>query len=332
VVLDKDGSPMLNPVGIVDAGRISLDTTHSFQNAKMVAPGIAARFYMNRNWFLSDPDAFNVGENVPAPRRRPGTQTRPGFTLQEAQAAIMLSVISGGMYELGDDLPSLGAEKERLALVENQELLQMAKLSRSFKPLDLLSYEPEDEVPAIYFLKEDQRQSVLAVYNWTEKPRSHTLKFADLGLPAGHAFQATDVLNQGAPVSLDRAEVRVLDQPPHSVKVIKLIDSTVPAAAPKIKGQVPSEASLAMPLKLSAQAEPDGVPALAYHWDFGDGTAADGPEVSHTYTRNSDFTVRLTVEGLDGLPALQSFPVKVSGTVPQPDVSKNPRYVEPSGR
>jgi hypothetical protein len=140
------------------------------------------------------------------------------------------------------------------------------------------------------------------------------------------------VLNQGAPISLERAEVRLLDQPPHSVKVIKLIDSTVPAAAPTIVGQVPSEASMAMPIKLSAQAEPAGVPALAYHWDFGDGTAAGGPQVSHTYTTNGDFTVRLTVEGLDGLPAQQSFPVKVTGTLPQPGVSQNRRYVEPPDR
>jgi hypothetical protein len=332
VLLDKDGSPMLNPVGIVDAGRISNDTAHSFQNTKTVAPGIAARFYMNRNWFISDPDAYNVCENVPSPRRRQGGQAPPGVTLQEAQAAIVLSAISGGMYEIGDDLPILGAEKERLALVENQDLLQVAKLSRSFTPLDLLSYEPEDELPAIYFLREDQRQSVLAVYNWTEKPRSHTLKLADLGLPAGHTFRASDVLNQGAPISLERAELRLLDQPPHSVKVIKLIDSAVPAAAPTIMGQVPSEASMAIAIKLSSQAEPAGVPALAYHWDFGDGTAAGGPQVTHTYTTNGDFTVRLTVEGLDGLPAQQSFPVKVTGTLPQPSVSQNRRYVEPPDR
>lgn len=332
VLLDKDGSPMLNPVGIVDAGRISNDTAHSFQNTKTVAPGIAARFYMNRNWFISDPDAYNVCENVPSPRRRQGGQAPPGVTLQEAQAAIVLSAISGGMYEIGDDLPILGAEKERLALVENQDLLQVAKLSRSFTPLDLLSYEPEDELPAIYFLREDQRQSVLAVYNWTEKPRSHTLKLADLGLPAGHTFRASDVLNQGAPISLERAELRLLDQPPHSVKVIKLIDSAVPAAAPTIMGHVPSEASMAIAIKLSSQAEPAGVPALAYHWDFGDGTAAGGPQVTHTYTTNGDFTVRLTVEGLDGLPAQQSFPVKVTGTLPQPSVSQNRRYVEPPDR
>jgi alpha-galactosidase len=60
VIVDKDGSPMLNPVGLVDTGRISVDTGHNFQRTKNAAPGIAARFYMHRNFFLDDPDAFNV--------------------------------------------------------------------------------------------------------------------------------------------------------------------------------------------------------------------------------------------------------------------------------
>ena len=332
VLLDKDGSPMLNPVGIVDAGRISADTSHSFQNTRTVAPGIAARFYMNRNWFLSDPDAFNVCANLPSPRRRPGAQPRPGITLQEAQAAIVLSAISGGMYEMGDDLPILGSEKDRLALVENQDLLRVAKLSRSFKPLDLLSYEPEDGRPALYFLQEDPRQSMLVVYNWTEAPRSHTVKLADLGLPAGHPFQASDVLNPGETVTLESAEVRLPNQPAHSVKVIKLIDGSIPAAAPAIAAQVPPEANVGVAFNLSAEASTAGVPALAYHWDFGDGTAVDGPRAAHAYTRDGDFQVALTVEGLDGLPARQTFPVKVGGALPQPNVSKNVRFVGPANR
>ena len=60
VILDKDGSPMLNPVGIVDTGRVSADTGHSFLRSKTAAPGIAARFYMNGNFFIDDPDAFNI--------------------------------------------------------------------------------------------------------------------------------------------------------------------------------------------------------------------------------------------------------------------------------
>ena len=129
VLLDKDGSPMLNLVGLVDAA-VSRRTRPLFRVRGTEAPGIAARFYMHRNLFLSDPDAFNVCRKVPAQRRRPGTPEPVGITLQDAQVAIMLSAISGGMYEIGDDLPVLGTEKDRLALVGNGDLLAVAKLSQ----------------------------------------------------------------------------------------------------------------------------------------------------------------------------------------------------------
>jgi hypothetical protein len=51
---------MLNAVGIVDCGRISVDTGHAFRASEEAVSGIAARYYMQRNWFVSDPDAFSV--------------------------------------------------------------------------------------------------------------------------------------------------------------------------------------------------------------------------------------------------------------------------------
>ena len=65
-----------------------------------------------------------------------------------------------------------------------------------------MTYEPEDEQPSIFFLQESPRQAILTVFNWTKTSRSHTLKLADLGLPAEHTFRALDVLNQNAPVPL----------------------------------------------------------------------------------------------------------------------------------
>jgi alpha-galactosidase len=331
VLLDKDGSPMLPPVGLVDAGRISADTAHSFQTTKAVASGVAARFYMNRNYFLNDPDAYNVGAEVPVARGGQGP-ARGGLSLSEAQASIVLSAVSGGMYEIGDDLPILGAEKDRLDLVRNQDLLNMAKISRAATPVDLLSYDTEDGQPSIFFLPEDPRQSILVIFNWTEQPRSHTIKLADLGLPADHAFQASDALNEGEAVAVNGGTVRLENMARHSVRVIKLIDSAAPAAAPAIAAQVPSEARVSEVLLFSAQAKEGGVPVLAYHWDFVDGTTADGPRAAHTYTRDADFTVQLTVDGLDGIAAHQSLTVKVAGTlVPAGDVLQNRRYVEPTG-
>ena len=332
VVLDKDGSPMLNPVGLVDTGRISADTGHSFERTRNAASGIAARFYMQRNFFVNDPDAFNVTATHLMER----AHERSSISLGAAEASIALSAVSGGMYEIGDDMPILGSEKDRLALVENRELLNMAKVGRASTPLDLMTYEPEDRQPSIFLLREDQRQTVLTVFNWTNTVRSHTLRLADLGLPAGHTFAATDVLNQNEAVTLAGGAVRLENQPPQSVRVIKLIDSSVPAAAPTVTAQVPAAANTGETITLSAlsaQADAGGVPAVAYHWDLGDGTSVDSPKVSHAYTSAGEFTIRLTVDGVGGVPAQKNFSVKVTGSLKaHSNLSDNRRFVEPTDR
>jgi hypothetical protein len=69
--------------------------------------------------------------------------------------------------------------------------------------------------------------------------RSHTVRLADLGLPAGHTFAATDVLDQNEKVKLEGGAAR-LENRPQSVRVIKLIDTSVAAAAPTVTAQVPT--------------------------------------------------------------------------------------------
>ena len=327
VILDKDGSPMLNPVGLVDTGRISVDTGHNFQRTKDAAPGIAARFYMHRNFFVNDPDAFNTTPESFSDSR----ELLPSLTLSAAQASIALSAVSGGMYEIGDDMLVLGSENDRLALVKNTDLLNMAKIGRASMPLDLMTYAPEDEQPSIFFLQESPHQVILTVFNWTKTSRSHTLKLADLGLPSEHTFAASDVLNQNAPVALVSGTVPIENQLPESVRVIKLVDNNVSPSAPSVKAQVPAVANLGETIQLSAQTDAAGVPAVEYHWDLGDGTSANGPKVSHAYTRAAPLTIRLTVDGVDGVPAVQSFSINVSGNLRAlPKLTDNRRFLEPT--
>ena len=329
VVLDKDGSPMLTPVGLVDTGRVSADTAHSFRATKNAAPGIAARFYMHRKFFLNDPDAFNTTDQPLGEFK----EMPPSLPLSAAQASIALSAVSGGMYEIGDDMLVLGSQKDRMALVENKDLLSMARLARAATPFDLMTYEPGDEQPSIFFLQESPHQAILTVFNWTKTSRSHTLKLADLGLPAEHTFTALDVLDQNAPVAVARGTVQIENQLPESVKVIKIIDGYVTPGAPGVTAKVPAVANAGETISFSAQSEATGVPAIEYRWEFGDGTSANGPKVSHAYTRAANFTIRLTVDGVDGLPTVQSFSIKVTGNLRAlPNLLDNRRFREPTDR
>src|ERR1700691_3517618 len=89
------------------------------------------------------------------------------------------------MFEIGDDLPTLFLDADRMALLQNRDLLNMARYGHAATPIDLMTYAPEDEMPSVFLLRESKRQSILAVFNWTQKDRKHEFALSDLGLSGG---------------------------------------------------------------------------------------------------------------------------------------------------
>lgn len=329
VLLDKDGCPMLAAVGYTDLGRTSTDTGHSYRGTKEDAVGIAARYYMNSNFYRADPDAFTVSEQLITDQSW-HTQKSP-LSLNEAEVSISLAAIAGGMFEIGDDLPTLGTQPERLKLLENQDLLNMVRLGRAAKPIDLMTYRDEDEQPSIFFLREDDRQSMLVIFNWTEWPRSHKLTLAELGFTTKGDATATDVLHAGQMLNIENGVLSIDDQPPRSVRVIKLVNNAVPAKAPIADVTVSGNTDIGQSAEFHAVLDPAGVPAVGYHWDFGDGTTAEGVSVvQHAYTRKGDFEVSLKVDVADGVTATRKVPVTVGGTLRTTfEVQDSRRYEEP---
>lgn len=311
VLLDKDGSPMLTPVGIMDAGRISQDTGHTFDSTREAATGVAARYYMNHNFYESDPDAFTVSEQVLPDRGWHGNKT--ALPLNEAESSIALSAVSGGMFEIGDDLPELGRSAERLALVKNRDLLDMVRLGRASVPMDLMSYRPEDRQPSVFLLKEDARQGVLTVFNWTEQTATQHLNLARLGLDHA-AYEAVDVLHGGA-VQVNGGQID-LTLPAHSVRMVKLIDMGMAAVPPSFDVHVPSHANGGETALFRAEGTDASRPILGFHWQFGDGVSADGPEAHHAYTQPGKYTVEVEATGLEGRTERKQFHVDVIGYVP----------------
>jgi alpha-galactosidase len=311
VLLDKDGCELLNPVGLVDAGRISQDTGHTFSSSKDAASGMAARYYMNRNYFVADPDAFSVSTQTVDDQNWHGGQ-QP-LTLDEAKVSIALSAVTGGMYEIGDDLPTMGEDAERVALVKNQDLLDMARLGRASKPLDLMSYAAEDLQPSIFLLHEDARQSIVTIFNWTDGPRSHTISRADLGLPEQGSFTYVDVLSGDAAQPL--GSTVSIAQPRHSVRVLKLLRTDAPAASPAIAATLPPTGNAGETIQFVARPASETEPVLEYAWDFGDGTSATGATVGHAYTHAGSFQVKVHSTGIGGSSAEQGGTVVIHGAV-----------------
>jgi hypothetical protein len=312
VVLDKDGSAMLNPVGIVDAGRISQDTGHTFEATRDAASGVAARYYMNRNFFIADPDAFTVSTQTVDDQSWHGGQR--SLTLDEAKVSIALAAVSGGMFEIGDDLPTLGASPERLSLVKNAALLEMARLGRASTPIDLMSYAPSDQQPSVFLLEENGRQAMLTVFNWTEQSRTRAINLAQLGLKEPGKYKMIDVFGDEGCCDIASGTLN-LSQKPHSVRMIKLIDNSVPAIPPPLEVLSPGGAAAGETLVFKAHAMSPEAPVLACHWDFGDGTSSDGTEVRHAYTHSGEYPVTVTVTGLDSVTNLRTLAVTISGSI-----------------
>ncbi len=311
VLLDKDGSPMLNPVGIVDMGRTSVDTGHTFEASKEAAPGIAARYYMHRNFYVADPDAFTVSRQTVSEQKWHGGQ-QP-LSVDEARVSLALSAISGGLFEIGDDLPTLGADPERMALVKNEDILNMVRLGRASRPLDLMSYTSEDGMPSLFLLQESNRQAIVTIFNWSEKEIQHRFDLSrDLDLRGRH--QISDVFDSSAEIgqNLDAITVHL---PPHSVKMLKIIDTSIESSAPAVSVSAPDNSKTGKPVQFSAEAAPGSAPVISYHWDFGDGTTATEAKVFHAYTHAGVFTVKLAARGLDGLSFEKSVGVKVTGEI-----------------
>ena len=190
----------------------------------------------------------------------------------------------------------------------------MALLGRSSTPLDLMTYLPEDEQPSIFLLKESSRQSILTVFNWTENSRTHSFKLASLGLEGNGPYTVTDVFDKKP---LASSEPIVVTQPPHSVRVLKIINTAVAAQAPTVEAQHPSSAKTGESTTFTAETKDAETPAVTYRWDFGDGVSAvEGRQVSHAYTHPGDFLVTLRGVGLDGLEGKTEFRLSVTGFIP----------------
>jgi hypothetical protein len=213
------------------------------------------------------------------------------------------------MFEIGDELPSLSKAPERLALIQNPDLIGMIRLGRASVPLDLMNFDPDDNQPSVFFLKEDKRQSILTVFNWTDKDRAHTIDPATIGLSSTGRYIVTDVL-ENREVPGPGMKALSFHLPPHSVRVLKIVDGNIAPVAPTVATNQPSTGNAGAALTFTAHS---GDAVLTYHWDFGDGVSLEGSEVSHAYTEPGEYNVVLKAMGLSGLSGEDHFKVRISG-------------------
>jgi hypothetical protein len=157
-------------------------------------------------------------------------------------------------------------------------------------------------------------QSVKTVFNWTDEERARAIDLADLGLKEPDKYRIVEVF--GEP-NRRASSVRTLNfaQKAHSVRMIKLIDESVPLAEPQVEIRSAASAKAGESLVFDAAASSSAAPVLTYHWEFGDGSSTDGMEVTHAFTHAGDYAVQVTATGLGATTSHKAFTVSVSGEV-----------------
>jgi alpha-galactosidase len=205
------------------------------------------------------------------------------------------------------------------------------QLGRASKPADLLTYQKEDLEPSIFVLKESDRQTMVAIFNWTEGSRSHDLPLSQLGLNAQGSYDVTEVLAATPGNSKVQGTLHV-EQPAHSVRLLKLIDASAPAQTPVAKIASASSGRAGADLNFEAAGASEINPVLRYRWDFGDGTVVEGKHLTHAYTRSGNYQVTLTAIGLGESSAQAHASVSVSGALSTRFHPETQRRLPPEAR
>jgi alpha-galactosidase len=135
-----------------------------------------------------------------------------------------------------------------------------------------------------------------------------------MGLNDPGKYQVLDAFGDSGCCSSSSDSITLV-QKAHSVRVLKLIDNSMPALQPAFEIQSANGAKAGETLTLSAVASSPEAPVLTCHWDFGDGSSADGLKVQHAFTHTGEYDVQVTVTGLGGIANRKTSRVAITGDV-----------------
>lgn len=216
------GAPTWAVAGLVNACRAGPDISHDWEDIKTAADAIATRFYLHRRFFILDPDAMVVTPSNPT-NKIPGRKETPRpLSLDEARVSTTVAVLTGGVLQLGDSPMDLSQYPERLALVTNPELIKINRKGKIARPVDLMDFLSESDIPAFWHIHENNDSEILAIFNWGDTPENFTLSPEKIGILPDHDYLLTDLWSGKTHNVRWRGSIESGRLAPHSVRIWRI--------------------------------------------------------------------------------------------------------------
>ena len=142
-----------------------------WETMRAVTLELGSKWFTHGKFWHSNPDVLIVGDK--------------GETLGEAVGRVTLLALTGGVVMLGDRMPELERQPERLALCSRA----VPSSGLPARPLDLFRINGADRTyPRLWHLHANRpwgEWEVLGVFNWSDQRLTETISRGDLSLPPG---------------------------------------------------------------------------------------------------------------------------------------------------
>ncbi len=212
------GAPVGPCVGVLNAIRIDCDTaaywaesgkpssldTYNEPGAINAIRSIMARYFMNRRFFINDPDCMLV-------RDIEGNELQ----LEEVRSLATVMGLSGGVVFLSEQMVTISSKQEDIYP------LLLPPYGEAAIPVDLF----ENQIPRCFLLHIDKdygNSYVVGVFNWEDRVAEGNLSLEKLGIEQGGAYHVFDFWEKKYLGTIIDDEITLPNMPPHSAKLLAI--------------------------------------------------------------------------------------------------------------
>lgn len=188
IYINESIAPLL-PAAFAHGRRTACDTTigvNGYSGIERQAFNTAASWWTNGTLYAyNDPDMI-MPENF-----------AQGFwykySQKEGKQLATTVAMGGGHWLVGDNFPFLS--EERMAVLENEELLGIVKKGKAAKPVSMPNVYHKGERPSsVLYLTDDRGDVYVGLTNWSAKDEARfTVDFSELGLNPRAKYALTEI-------------------------------------------------------------------------------------------------------------------------------------------